>query len=262
MSVKNLRIGVFDIEMAPAVAYIWDPRTRYVPEHMLVSGKFMLCWALVDATGGRAVTDSITPEEVENGDDSRIVESAIKALEEYDVILGHNLDKFDLSILNGRAWVHGIDPLSPKQTIDTLKGARQSLGLMYNSLDSMLNVKFEDRKVKMGFDNWRRIMEEPGERKQPWIDKMTRYCSADVVKLRRLYHSLVPYLKRLPRLVDSDNSIRPVCPTCGSDRLTKNGTKKHRTKAYTRQEWKCGACGRYSSSKTHNGENMNPMRSL
>src|SRR3546814_6332122 len=52
-------------------------------------------------------------------DDVDITAKLIALLDEADVVIGQNSDRFDLPTINGRALVAGLKPPSPYKTVDT-----------------------------------------------------------------------------------------------------------------------------------------------
>src|SRR3546814_7474699 len=68
-------------------------------------------------------------------DDVDITAKLIALLDEADVVIGQNSDRFDLPTINGRALVAGLKPHSPYKTVDTCLVARKEFGFPSNSLE-------------------------------------------------------------------------------------------------------------------------------
>src|SRR4029078_8668904 len=83
----------------------------------------------------KMLSDRLTPREAKNQNDKRIVKNLWKLLNEADVVIAHNGDRFDLPKINARFLIHQIKPPSHYETIDTLKTARRKFGLTSNKLD-------------------------------------------------------------------------------------------------------------------------------
>lgn len=55
-----------------------------------------------------------------------LVEASLAELEKYDLLIGHNIEGFDLGFLRTRAAVHGLSFNIEPFTYDTMKGFRRS----------------------------------------------------------------------------------------------------------------------------------------
>src|SRR3990167_3336562 len=72
--------------------------------------------------------------EVVRGPEHHMVEHIRRLLDEADVVIAHNGDKFDLRKINTRIAYYSIQPPSKYKSIDTLKKVRKHFGLNSNSL--------------------------------------------------------------------------------------------------------------------------------
>lgn len=237
-----LRMLFWDIETAPLLAHVWSAKTRFVGAHQFVHDSFMLCWAAKWADGSKVYDDVLTSEEARAQDDRRVVVTLANLLREADVVVAHNGDRFDIPMLNNRLLTLGEEPLGPVKTIDTLTLAKKSFRLASNKLDYLAQHLGVGKKIKTDFDLWLDCYH--GKAKA--LKEMLRYNRVDVRVLQNVYHTLEPYVKGLPRLVDGDG-IGFVCPSCGSLELERDG--HYRTNASTFDRWRCLDCGRYSRER-------------
>lgn len=238
------RVLFFDIETAPMLAFIWQARTEYVGTHQIQHETFMVSWAAKWADTKKVHGQVLTPDEAVAQDDTRIVDSLAGLLREADVVVGHNLDRFDIPMLNNRLLLLGLDPLGPVQTIDTLKLAKKSFRLASNKLDWLAEQLGLGNKIGTSFELWERCYR--GDEKA--LKAMLRYNRKDVTLLQDVYERMEPYVRgSIPRLVDSRRSGAVACPTCGSDGLVPDGF--HRTNSASFPRFRCGACGRRSRSR-------------
>lgn len=261
MSTRKLDVLLFDIEVSPAVSFTWNATPKYLPEYMFIEQQYVICWSAQWLNGGPVISDRVTPQEAATGDDSRVVSSLIELMNQADLVAGHNAKNFDAKWVRGQAWLRGLEVPRDVQVIDTLALAKRSFRLPHNSLDALLKRKLGTEKHHTNFSWWSDIYfsakAEDWEKCEKAISRMSRYCANDVRQNVKLLRSMKPYVRGLPRLVDSND---PVCPTCGGKNLTKNG--KRYTKAFTKQEWLCKDCGRFCSTNVHDGSNTNPMRAV
>lgn len=63
----------------------------------------------------------LTPEEVLREDDSRIMKLLWDLLNEAEIVVTHNGDKFDLPKINSRFIINNLPPTTPYFSVDTCK---------------------------------------------------------------------------------------------------------------------------------------------
>lgn len=233
----------FDIETAPMLAFIWQAKTEYVGTQMIQHETFMLTWAAKWADSDEVLGKALTRKEALAQDDSRIVKALADLLREADLVVGHNLDRFDIPMLNNRLMLLGLEPLGPVRTMDTLKLARKSFRLASNKLDWLAEQMGLGNKIHTSFSLWERCYRgEPAA-----FREMLEYNRKDVTLLQDVYERMEQYVKGVPRQVDAEYRGEKRCPTCGSKELEQAGW--HRTNASSFPKFKCGDCGRYSRSR-------------
>lgn len=236
---NDLKVLFWDIETAPMLAYIWSPWDQTVNMERLIHPTWLLCWSAKWAHEKKPLFDMVTSDEAIEQDDTRIIMSLAEIIREADVIVAHNGDKFDLRILNTRLLQLGLEPIGPKQTIDTLKLAKENFRFTYNRLDYLGEFLGVGRKIKTDFNLWKQCYYGDATA----IDKMVKYNVQDVILLEKIFNRMKPYVKRLPRLVEPDGSHERCCPHCGSTKLQARGVS--RTQACTYQRYQCKKCQRY-----------------
>lgn len=237
-TVKPLKVLYYDIETAPMISYLWNPKVDYVSPQMNISKYYLLCWAAKWEDGKGVYSDYLTSEETHAADDDRIVLSMADLLRKADIAIAHNGDRFDLKKVNWRVALHKQEPLGPIQTVDTLKLSRASFGTEYHNLDELAKELTGDGKIKVEWELWERAKNgDPVA-----MRKLVKYCRRDVVKLEETFQEMKPYVNKLPRMVDGSGII---CPYCGSGHYQKRGTRYHRTNAYNYQRFQCQRCSRY-----------------
>lgn len=238
------KILYWDIETAPAIAYIWRPDDQYVPMDRLIEPSFILNWGAKWEGERKVYSGLVTPEEAIARDDSRIVSDIAHMLREADASVAHNGDKFDFPILNGRILKHQLEPLGPLRTIDTLTLSRKAFQLPYHKLDFLGEYLGLGRKLKTNQDLWNRCV--AGDKLA--LARMKRYNRQDVVLLEKVFEAMKPYVRNLPRLFDAERENERACPFCGLDTLQVRGY--YRTQASTMVKYQCTVCERYSRAKS------------
>jgi DNA polymerase elongation subunit (family B) len=241
-----MKILLFDIETAPAPAWIWALYNETTSMNMVQDYWYCLCWS-AKWLGEKKVITSALPDyklyKKEPKNDREVMKELWKLIDEADVIMAHNAVKFDVRKINTRFIKHGITPPSPYKTLDTLLEARKSFSFMSNRLNDLGTFLKVGAKIPTGgFSLWTECME--GNIKS-W-NKMVKYCKQDVVLLEKVYMKLLPYIKKHPNM--SINGGK--CVKCGSDDVVKRGTVK--TISTLLQRYRCKDCGGWSSQKIKN----------
>lgn len=217
-STKDLpRILMVDIETAPMEVYVWGLYKQFIPHGNVIKDWCMLSWCAKWLYDEEIQSDLVTVDEARERNDKRITQSIHKLLDDADIIVGHNLDKFDDRKIKARFITNGIEPPSPYRTIDTLKIARREFALPSYKQDYLTKYFGLTNKINVsefgGFDLWKNCV--TGNSKA--LDDMLYYNKFDVIGLEELYLKLRPYIKNHPNLgvlIDEDT-----CPNCASEHL-------------------------------------------
>lgn len=241
-------ILLFDIETSPLVGYTWGTWNTNVIE--VTQDWYMLTWAAKWHGQKRVMCDSLHYHESfdkDITDDYDICKSLWDLLNEADIVVAHNGNKFDIKKANARFIYHGFEPPSPFKTVDTLSIARQHCKFTSNKLDDLGEHLGVGRKIKTDWSLWKSCME--GDTKA--FDKMVKYNKQDVKLLEKVYDKLKPWTPRHPNLAVYAESARPMCSTCGSIEVIKDG--KYHTNSQIYQKWRCKKCGACVRSRGKEG---------
>lgn len=169
-------------------------------------------------------------------DDSKLLEQLWRMMDESDIIVAHNGDKFDIKKTNARFIINGMGPPSPCKSIDTLKIARASFGFDSNKLNDLAKYLNIGGKIPhTGMHLWLGCMNgDPASWKV-----MRKYNKHDVELLEQVYLKLRPWAKNHPNLNSYSHSI--ACPTCQSLNTQRRGLDKTLKRTYQRIH--CQDCG-------------------
>lgn len=221
-----------DIETAPATAYIWDLKTRYVPISQVAEDGYILCfayrWAGEDEVGFWSIWDQ--------GHDA-MIEAAHALLDEADQVVTYNGGSFDLPRLNSEFLVAEMGPPQPYHHTDLYLGVKK-FRVLSKSMNHMLKLLELDTKLEhKGFDLWTGVMNGNKEDQRD----MEEYNVQDVIVMEDLYERLYPWLDNVPnRSLWMAPGEKPRC-RCGSEDLRFKGYK--RTKVLTYKQYHCNDCG-------------------
>ena len=235
------KILIWDIETSPHLAYTWGVWEERVSRVQLVEESRMLCWA-ARWLGDRKV---MAAAEWQPGMGHENMVLAIHQLiEEADIIVAHNGDKFDMRIVNAEFLALGLAPPAPSRQVDTLKVAKRHFRMTWNRLDFLAEKLGVGRKMDTGgFELWKGVL--AGDKKAQAT--MLKYNKQDVVVLEDVYLKLRPWIDNHPNvgLLIADGVTR--CPHCGSESLQKWGFYRTQTGQYQRH--RCNSCGATSRGR-------------
>ncbi|MFN6965224.1 MAG: ribonuclease H-like domain-containing protein [Pyrinomonadaceae bacterium] len=239
------RILLFDIETAPNLSYIWghydQNALKHVMERYILSVAYK--WLGEDEVRVMSIRDYKGYKPLRDCDRG-LVKDLWKLFDEADIIVGHNLDSFDIKMANSRFLKYGFDPPSFYRTIDTKVQAKRYFRQNSNKLDDLGNFLGVGRKMKhQGFDMWVDCMSGVPE---AW-DEMLAYNKQDVLLLERVYLKMRAWMTQHPNLNVLMNRDLG-CSKCGSLNVVFRGdvvwTNMSRAKRYY-----CKDCRGYSQSQ-------------
>jgi DNA polymerase elongation subunit (family B) len=249
---KQPRILIFDLETAAATALTFGRfKVNLSQANILENGGWILCacWRWL----GQEEVESLwlSPQEVAECDDSRLVERLFELYEEADAVLAHNSLGFDHKVLQARAIYNGFPALPLVKVLDTLQLARRYLKLPSNRLDAIGEFFGLGRKIDTGgISLWKEV--QSGDKEA--MAKMLEYCKQDVNLLYEVYLR-TRHLGRAgsdfnAALYYEDDKVR--CRVCGSTDVYETG-RTTETALNSFAEVRCNSCGavhRHRQAKT------------
>lgn len=241
--VPDYKILYLDLETAPNLGYIWEKYEQnvlaYESEWYLLS--FAYKWAHEKgAPKVYALPDFPAAYKLNPQNDRALLLKLWALLDEADLVVAHNGDRFDIRKANARFIFHHLPPPSPYKTVDTLKLARKYFKFNSNKLDDLAKHLGIGSKVKHeGFELWLRILRGDAT---AW-PLMRKYNANDVVLLEKVHHRFRGWHSSHPN-VNPEGTDRK-CPSCGSPTQRRGWTRLASFKAQ-RYVCKRAACQRWS----------------
>jgi len=240
------KILLLDIETSPLEAYIWQKEVwkAKVNEEKLISDWFIISYAAKWLNEEEIISGVLTPEEVIEENDRRIVGELWDLFNEAEIIIAHNGDEFDIPNIKSRFIVYNMMPPIPYKTIDTLKIARREFGFTYNSLNALANKLNLETKLEVNFKLWR----ESKRGNPDALKEMNEYNKVDVLVLESVYLALRPWSKNSPNMNLYNETEERQCPICGSTHITEEkGNYYTQVGKYT--IYRCHSCGAVSRGR-------------
>lgn len=237
-------VWFIDIETAPGEYYAFDPRVEYLRKDQQIKDFTILSWA-AKKLGSDEIIYRDTSQEKHARNDKNLMDEMWKLLDEADIIIGQNSDRFDLPKIYARMMFHKTrdrHPPSSFKRVDTKKIAKRYFGFTYNSLEHLcefLEVKFKKLKHDK-FPGMSLHVECLRGNKEAWKE-MRKYNEMDILALEACWEQM--------RAWDSNinanlyyGSKKSVCrvPGCGGS-LQSHG--HHYTSLGKYARYKCGSCG-------------------
>ena len=242
------KILVLDIETAPTLAWVWGRFKQNVGQNQVAQEGYVLTWAAKWLGDDTVASDSLHyyPENMENEDDQPLIASIYDMINEADIIIAHNGDRFDMPTLNARMLYHGFKPPKPYKTVDTLKILKQRFRFPSNRLDSVCEYLGIGNKVQTGgFSLWSRCMN--GD--ESAFEEMLDYNVYDVVLLEKLYKKVAPWYSTHVNVAQYVQTGQKSCTVCASTDLVKNGTVS--TNLSTFDAYQCKECGHWNRGRVN-----------
>ena len=163
--------------------------------------------------------------------DKFLLEQFIPILDEADMIVAHNGDRYDLKFIKTRALKHNLKMLINYKQFDTLKVAKAKFMFNSNKLDYISKFLGAEGKISTEMKLWDDII----LRKCPIaLIKMLDYCDEDVRQLEVVYNALVSWDNPRFHAGVINGKTRQTSPITGSvnikhikQMITNSGTVKH-----------------------------------
>lgn len=238
------RVLVFDTETSHIVARVWGLWKQNINHSDIIKDWFLLCWSAKWLWDDKIYSMGCTPKEIKKRNDKRVVQGIWDMIDEADIVIGHNLKRFDRRVVQTRFLEHRMNFPSPYQEIDTLLHARKKFKVSSNRLDYLGDYLGVGRKIENEKGLWNRV--EDGDKEA--MDKMMLYCDQDVKLLEDVYLEMRKYIQPHPNLgLHEEPTGELICPTCGGTDLKENG--EYHTTVQVYQNYTCNDCGSHSRAR-------------
>lgn len=238
-----MRILFLDIESSPNLSYTWG---KYEQNVIAFEREWNILSFAYKWSGDKTVRVFSLPDfplyKKEPFNDKQLIIKLFDLLNNADVVVGHNIDRFDLRKINARFLKHKMQPPSPYKTVDTLKLSRKYFALNSNKLNDISEyMGLGSKEDTGGFTLWLSCMSGI---KSAWRT-MVKYNKQDVVLLEKVYLYLRAWHTGNPNQNLYQGSTHK-CPACGGD-TQKRGLMYTRVGKYQRHQ--CKSCGSWSKGE-------------
>ena len=244
---KDLTVVLWDIETSMSIVGSFSLYPESINHENILEDWYIICacWKYLNRPKIHGVSglDDLKRFKKNVKDDFHVVKTLRDMLEDVDILIGHNSDKFDIKKFNSRLIYHNLPPLPKILTVDTLKEVRKIASFTSNRLDYLGKHLCGEGKADTSRGLWLRAM--MGDKKA--IEEMVKYNKVDVKVLEDVYLKLRRYMKSHPNLAEP---LTTNCPKCGSDDVKKHDVKM-RASGVRYQQYQCkNCCGYFSDTKS------------
>ena len=232
------RILVYDIETSPVRAWTFQiGREINIDYDQIIDGdRFdIICigWKWLDEKEVHCLDWGCKKQ-----DSEPMISEFTKVIEQADLAIAHNGDKFDLRQINTQRLISKKPPIAWPATEDTLKQFRKHFYLPSYKLDFIAKLLLGEGKGKMVFKDWKDIVQN----KDPEaLAKMIKYCKRDVSITARCFKRAMAFFTPKIHAGVVLSKGRDSCPRCGSKESGSKGVRYTTVGKFSRRQ--CKKCG-------------------
>jgi DNA polymerase elongation subunit (family B) len=250
------RILILDIETQRAIVETWTTYKPFITIDNVIVDSRILCfaakWHGEEKVTFRSSWDEdahyqVIPEQYE-----KMMRAAFELLDEADVVITYNGDRFDNQWLQREFSRLGLGRPLPSKSIDLMKINKKwfKKGQLSLKLDWSVRKWLGDKKVEHGAsDLWHDIRYGTREEKRASKKLMREYNIHDTVLTGRLFNQWLPWASINVALYENEDEDGLLhCTKCNSTNLTRVNKRKT-TNAFQYHMFRCKDCGAPSSGK-------------
>jgi len=260
------RTLVLDIENSPILADVWGLWKNNVGLNQINRDWIIISWAAKwideDYTYSDALFHYKSDYKEDPEYDGNILRSLKDMLDEADIVIGHNSNRFDLPKIRARMIQHGILPFSPVREVDTLVIAKQQFRFSSNKLAFIAEALGLGEKMETGgHELWTGCMRGDME---SWR-LMEEYNCQDVVLTEDVYKALRPWSKAHPNYklyIEDDSELGDPhrCVVCGGVNLIGRGYSYTNLGKFHR--YQCTSCGKWMRGRKNVADRTNLLTNV
>jgi len=211
---SKMRVLIYDIETSPNIGWFWRAgyKLNISPEN-ITKERAIICvsykWLGEDQVYNLAWDKDQC--------DRFLIQQFIEVMNEADVLVAHNGDRFDLKWIKTRALKHGLtNMLIDYASVDTLKLAKKKFNFNSNRLDYIAKYLGFEGKIKTSIGLWTDIVFKKDAQA---LKDMITYCDEDVRQLENVYNALVNWEKPKGHLGVLQGKTKQTSPVTGGVNL-------------------------------------------
>lgn len=242
---RKPKILILDIETAPLLVRCYGLWEQNINTGFIQKDWYMLSFA-AKWFGENKFYYKDTRNTHEN--DFEVAQLAWDMMNEADVIVGHNVKRFDIKKLQTRFLKHGLPPIGKKQVHDTLTIAKKHFAITSNKLDYIAEFLGLTKKVKSKKYTQQEMWNGCCDGVKDCFVHNEKYNKGDIVTSEEVYIALSAWEQSINLSAISREST---CtnPTCDSVTFRKDGFDYTKVGAF--QRYRCCKCGKIMVSRSN-----------
>jgi len=242
------KILLFDIEIAPIKAYLYNVWNVNVPHQQVISDTHLLSFSAKWHDSNEIIYES-QENEKDVINDKKLCKKLHKLMEEADYLVTFNGDKFDIPVANARFVYHRLDSIK-RNSIDVFKIAKNRFRFTYRSLKYLckfLGVEHQ-KEDHPDFPGLALFIACAEGNREAW-KVMRKYNPGDIMALEDCWKILDAWAPTINMNLHLDEGMDFLCVCC-STKYIKNGVNYKKTGFY--QRYQCAKC----KKAYENGKNL------
>lgn len=245
VEVKKPKVLFIDVETSPTVAAVFGRFKQNIGQASVIrEGGHLLTIAWKWLGESKVISERLTMLQAIEGNDLSLVTTLWDLVEQADVVIGHNINNFDLPVFKTRCVFNQLPAPRKVKTVDTLNLAKE-FRFNSNKLNSLCQALDLGAKIETGgMSLWIRCIH--GDDKA--LEEMEVYNRMDIDLLEELYMELRSYSSRHPNFaVELGDKIR--CNVCCSDKVKPTGNLVS-TNLSVFEEYSCECGSRFKTRQS------------
>ena len=230
------KVLFLDIESSPNVGLFWSAGYKInVPSDNIIRERqiICICWKW---QGEKTVHSLDYGKDGEN--EKEMLKDITLVINQADLIVGHNHEKFDMAFIRSRLLCYGLPPFGVISTEDTYRLSAKTFYLNSYSLNYMSKFIGVGEKIRTDYAMWKDILLRSSSTA---LRKMVKYCKNDVVIQEKVYDKISPFVTHsVNKALLGISPSKFGCPSCGSMDVQRYGLRT--TRVAKQQRWKCNGC--------------------
>lgn len=238
---KKPSMCILDIETTHDIIATYGLKKQYHSPDSILNDWFIICfcWKWVD--GSRiyqaSILDDMKAFNKDHFDDEVVVRRLHELLQDVEIVIGHNVHKFDWGKFYARVMYHNLTPIAEPLFVDTLKEAKKIARFTSNSMRYLAKYLKIAEKKKHSPDMFMRILK--GDKSA--IKECIEYCKGDIETSEAMYKRMLPHMKNHPNMNLWRGDGIECCTNCCHEDFKKDGFRY--TKVGKFQRYSCRSCG-------------------
>ena len=249
-SADGPKILIFDLETAPELSYHFGRYKTNIPTKFNVRPSYILSFSAKWYGEPSILTKGLIHyDEWKHSPytDFEICKELKSIVDKADIIVAHNLKRFDFLVLQTRLLLNRLGIIDTTKFVDTLEIARREFKFPKNTLEELaVQLGVKQKLSNSGAEMWVNCIEGNME---SWHE-MLEYNTVDVEVLEEIYELLRPYSRKHPNVAMYYNDTERRCVCCGSTELESLGKSAY-TQISQFEVYKCLNCGKNNRTRTN-----------